>query len=478
MLGTRTVLGLAIDEFGIMAAEVAVRGGRPQIRRAGQLAFEAKLTAETAKDLGHQLRQFLRSNHFSSRHAIVGIPTKWIVAKEIAAPPATADALAGILSIQAERAFSLNANDLIFDYFGRTSTSESSKIMLLAARRQIVGNVKEMTAAAGLHVRSVTVSALAFGRMLSGADSQVRYGLYTRPTYFEFWSQANGRLRTIKHVPAASVNGTTPDRAEELTSAIRRLILMSGEPGQDSPHEVTVYDADNRTDRLIERLNKELKPHITVSDGRDGLLSDRIDLDEGSQDVESIAAAAVAMAGSETDKPAVDFLNPRLGRAKPSGRKRLTVWSAVAAVVVLLVLGAVAADWRAKASDIATYTQQLEAMEGDIEAAREIRDRLRYASSWTSQTPVFLTCLRDLTAIFPERGTIWARSLALRETAQGASQGTLVGRAVDEQSVHDTLDLIRENGVFSDVVTMYVRDAGGTSREKDFAITFRFQGVR
>lgn len=474
MLGTRTLLGLAIDEFGIVAAEVAARGGRPQVRRVGQLAFEAKLSAETAKDLGQQLRQFLRANHFSSRHAIVGIPTKWIVAKEIAAPPATPDALAGILSIQAERAFSLNANDLIFDYFGRTSTSESSKVMLLAARRQIVSNVKEMTAAAGLHVQSVTVSALAFGRMLSGTDAQVRYGLYARPTYFEFWSQANGQLRTIKHVPVASANGTTPDRAEELTSAIQRLILMSGEPGQNPPHEITVYDADNRTDGLIERLNKRLKPQITVSDGRTDLLSDRVDASEGSQEAQSIAAAAVAMVGSETDKPAVDFLNPRLGRKKASSRKRVTVWAAAVAVVALILVGTVVADWQAKRSDIATYTEQLEAIGEDIEAAQEMRDRLQYASSWTSQTPVFLTCLRELTLTFPERGTIWARSLALRETAQGS----LVGRAVDEQSIYEILDIVKENGAFSDIVTMYVRDAGGTSREKEFAITFRFQGVK
>jgi hypothetical protein len=27
--------------------------------------------------LGHKLRQFLRANNFSSRRAVIGIPTKW-----------------------------------------------------------------------------------------------------------------------------------------------------------------------------------------------------------------------------------------------------------------------------------------------------------------------------------------------------------------------------------------------------------------
>ena len=474
MLGTRTLLGLAIDEFGIVVAEVVARAGRPEVRRVGQLAFEGKLSAETARELGQQLRQFLRANHFSSRHAIIGIPTKWIVAKEIVAPPASADAVVGLLSIQAERAFSLNASELIFDYFGGTSASESRKVMLLAARHQIVSEIKELAAAAGLQVQAVTVSALAFGKAFPEAGSEARYGLYACPTYCEFWSQANGRLRSIKHVPIAGVNGTAPDRAEQLTSAIQRLILLSGEQDQTPPHHVTVYDADSRSDGLVDRLNTQLRPAITVSDGRAGLLSDRVNWSEGSEDTQSIAAAAVAMAGVRADKPPVDFLNPRIGRKKTSGRKRVTTWAAVAAIVGIVAVGAVVADWQTMRSDIATCSQQLEAMSEQVGTAREMMERMSYAGSWTSQKPVYLNCLRELTLTFPESPRIWATSLALSETAEGS----LVGRAVDEQSFYEVLDKIKQNGAFSNVMMMHLRDAGGNSREKEFAVTFKFQGVK
>ncbi len=472
MLGTRTILGLAIDESGIVVAEVAARTGRPEVRRVGQLAFEEKLSSETAKELGQQLRQFLRANHFSSRHAVVGIPTKWIVAKEILAPPAGPEAVASMLGIQAERAFSLNASDLIFDYFGRTSTSESSKVMLLAARREIIEEVRELTTAAGLQVRSVTVSALAFGKILSATGPEARYGLYARPTYCEFWSQANGQLRTIKHVPMASANGAAPDRAEQLTSTIQRLILLSGEQNQ-APHQVTVYDADGRTDGLVDRLNTQLRPHITVSDGRAGLLSDRARAGEDSEDAQSIAAAAVAVAGAGADRPPVDFLNPRLGRKKTSHRTRVTSWAAVAAIVAVVAVGAAVADWQIKRSDIASYSQQLEAISEDVEAARTMKEQMAYASSWMSQTPVFLECLRELTESFPEQGTIWATSLGLSETG-----GSLVGKAVDEQSFYDVLNKLKQNDAFSKVTMMYVRDAGGSSREKEFAVTFTFEGAK
>ena len=110
MLGTQTLLGLAIDEFGMVVAEIGVRAGRSTVRRAGHWSLQETLSADNAQELGRQFKQFLRANHFSAKQAIVGIPTKWIVAKEIVVPPGGADALAGMLSIQAERAFSLNAS--------------------------------------------------------------------------------------------------------------------------------------------------------------------------------------------------------------------------------------------------------------------------------------------------------------------------------------------------------------------------------
>jgi hypothetical protein len=62
--------------------------------------------------------------------------------------------------------------------------------------------------------------------------------------------------------------------------------------------------------------------------------------------------------------------------------------------------------------------------------------------------------------------------LALSEKAEGS----LVGKAVDEKSFYEVLDNIKQNSAFSGVMMMYLRDAGGSSREKEFAVTFKFQG--
>lgn len=472
MLGTRTLLGLAIDEFGVVVADVAARSGRPEVRRVGQLTFEQKLSTETAKELGQQLRQFLRANHFSSKHAVVGVPTKWVVTKEISAPPASPDALGGILSIQAERAFSLNASDLVFDYFGRTSTSESSKVTLLAARRQMIDEIKDLTTAAGLQVEAVTVSALAFSKLLTGQGSEVRYGLYARSNYCEFWSQANGQLRTVKHVPMTSTNGTMPGRAEQLTDAIQRLILLSGEHSQKPPHEVTIYDAGSESEGLVDRLNAQLQPTILITDGRSNLVSDRMTVSEGSDGHQSLAAAAVAMAAAASDKPAVDFLNPRIGRKKAGSRKRVVIWSAAVALVLIAAIGGAAYDWVTKQSAIHAYQARLDGMSEEVDAVQRITDRMSYARPWTSQEPVFLDCLLELTETFPEQGTIWATNFALNETGHVS----LVGKARNSQSFDSTLrDLAANTEAFEDVVPTNLNEQRSPA---EFTITLTFRGAK
>ena len=474
MLGTRTVLGLAIDEFGIIIAEVGARVGRTEVRRVGHWDFEKTLSADNAEELGRQFKQFLRDNHFAAKQAIIGIPTKWIVAKEIVAPPAGTDALAGLLAIQAERAFSLNASELVFDYCGAPSDSEHSKIMLLAARRQTVEQIKDLVATAGLQLQAVTVSALAFDRTRPATDSHRRYGLYACPSYCEFWSQSGDRPETIRHIPMTGVNGTPDDRTEQLTSALQRLMLLLPQQDQSPPYRVSLYDACNLPDGTIDRLNEQLAPQISVADGATEILAAGLGSVDSPERNQSIAAAAVAMTGAGTRKPAVDFLNPRIGRKEAASHKHLAGWGAVAAVVALVIAGVVLADWHGTRSDIATYTQQLEMMSEDIVAARAVVDRMAYARSWTSQQPVFLECLRQLTLAFPEAPTIWATSLALTENAEGS----LVGRAGDDESVIEVQDKIKQNEAFTDVQMIHIRDVGRNSTEKEFAVKFKFQGVR
>ncbi len=474
MAGTRHILGLAIDDTGVVATELSIQSGRTQVRRTGELAWEQELTADSAKPLGQRLRHFLREQGFTAKRAVVGLAAKWVLTKEIDAPAANAEVLAGMLSIQAERAFSMNADELIFDYCGRASSTDKNPILLLAARRQIVRWIQDLTEAAGLQVQSITLSALACSKALSEGGVASRYGLYARPTYCEFWAQSDGSPRFIKHVPMTK-NGTPAGYADLLASTVERLVLLSPVPGQTPPYRVTAYDACGLAEKLVEGLGQRLGPQITVSNGRGGLPAKGLGLKDHPDEGRGIAAAAVALTGVEPEKLLVDFLNPRIGAKKAVSHKRAVIWGAGVAAACLVGVIVLLAVWHKYASDLATAKAWLKENNAAIAAAQAKVDRDKYANSWYSQKPWFLECLKELTSAFPEEPSIWARSLALNENGTGS----LVGKTTNEMAFYEIRDKLKQNtAVFADARMIYLRDAGRDSREKEYAINFKFRGAK
>ncbi len=471
MVGTRHILGLAIDDTGVVATELRIQSGRAEVRRTGELLWGQELTADSVRPLGQRLHQFLREQGFTAKRAVVGLAAKWVLTKEVDAPGASPEVLAGMLSIQAERAFSMDADELVFDYCGRTSATEKSPILLLAARRQIVHQIKDLTEAAGLHVQSMTLSALACSKALSEGGLTSWYGLYARPTYCEFWAQLDGSPRFIKHVPMGK-NGTPAGYADLLASTIERLMLLSPVPGQAPPYAITAYDACGLPEGCLEGLGRRLGPQIKVSNGRAGLLSKGLVLRDHPDQARAIAAAAVALTAVGPQKPLVDFLHPRVGAKKAVSHKRMIVWGAGVAAACVLGLGVVLAIWHGYRSDIAASNAWLKENEAQITAAREFVDRNKYADSWLSREPQFLECLKGLTTAFPEEPYLWASSLALNENGTGS----VVGKTTSETSFHEMLDKIKQDDrEFADIKMMYLREGGRDSREKEFAINFKYK---
>ena len=94
-------------------------------------------------------------------------------------------------------------------------------------------------------------------------------------------------------VPIASTNGSGPDHTDLLTAAIQKQVMLTPQQDATPPFEVTLYDASGLSAGVITRLDKQLRPQITLSDGRAGLLA--VASGHGAP-AESIAATAIALA--------------------------------------------------------------------------------------------------------------------------------------------------------------------------------------
>ena len=70
------VLGLAVGQKNILVAEVTSKGGRYAVSAAGEFVFPDGTALSSPEKLGAALRDFLKSNRFSARGAIIGLPAK------------------------------------------------------------------------------------------------------------------------------------------------------------------------------------------------------------------------------------------------------------------------------------------------------------------------------------------------------------------------------------------------------------------
>src|SRR3990172_536167 len=197
MTQARNILGLAFEEHSILAAEVHLRGDQPSLHVAGEFVGGDEFSASSAAEQGQQLRQFLKENGFSAKSVVVGLPAKWLVPKELTIPPTSAAALSGIMSIQAERAFSLDPKDLVFDYYGSDQPEKGGTLLLMAMQRHRLAQIQMLTKAAGLSVLAVTPTSHAL-RKLSGDDGS-DLAIYVRDGYSESWS-GKADLPWIRHV--------------------------------------------------------------------------------------------------------------------------------------------------------------------------------------------------------------------------------------------------------------------------------------
>ncbi len=472
MLINHKILGLDIEEHSILAAELRVNGKHCEVRRVAEFVFPEDVSFDKPGELGERLRQFLHSNHFSSKSTVIGIPVKWLLMRQEDIPPAGADSLTSILRIKAEREFSLDYNDLVFDYIGRVSATEKSSLLLVATLRQKIEQLVETSHAAGLTVLSITSSFLAVASAFRQTGFEDSYALYIRPNYAEFLVQQNKSVNLLRHVPVAvGARQDAKTDAGALGRELRRLISVLPGSGSDTDtKKFFIWNAADIGPEALQAFEQSISLQTEVVNGAANLAIKK-SIKSGESGIGRFAAAiSLASAAGKAKLLGIDFLNSHINpeRKATDGRRILRI-SLVGLAVVLCGLFVIL-SWYGQKMQVAELKTRLEDMKQDITEAEEVIDKVSFSRGWYSARPKFLDCLKQLTLVFPAQTNIWVTSLAIREDMQA----NVSGKSLDEKSVLQFLDALKSNVSFSDVEMLYMRNIGRSSKEVSFAISFTF----
>jgi len=472
MLINHRILGLDIEEHSILAAELRTDGRHCEVRGVAEFVFPENVSFDKPAELGQHLRQFLSSNHFSAKGAVIGIPVKWLIMRQESVPPAGAGSLASILRIKAEREFSLDYNDLVVDYIGQASSVEKKSLLLVATLRQKIEQLVETSHAAGLTVLSITSSFLAVASAFRQTGFENGYALYIRPNYTEFLVQQNKSVTLLRHIPVAV--GAPQDAKADVSALGRELqhliSLLPDSSSETDTGKLFIWNAANISPEALQVFEQSISLRAEIVNGAANLAMKK-SIRSGESGIGRFAAAiSLASAAGKPKLLGIDFLNSHINPEKKAADGRRILRAVLVGLAVVLCGLFLILGWYGQKAEVAELRTRLEGMKQDITEAEEVIDKVSFSRGWYSARPKFLDCLKQLTLAFPAQTDIWVTSLAIREDMQA----NVTGKSLDEKNVLQLLDALKASVSFSDVEMLYMRNIGRSTKEISFAISFTF----
>jgi len=468
----RKVLGLAVEESGILVAQLHPNREQFECKATAEFTWPENALYDNSEKVGFLLNQFLRQNHFNAIEAVIGFPAKWLIVCKKEIPPTNAEMMNDIITLQAERELSMDFNDLVFDYIDGNGSAQNRGFLLVATLREKMDRIVAITRAAGLKVLSVTSSSMALTAGCSELNPAARYMLYLRPHYAELLVENSAGFCSLKHLAWTESIGDDPDKiVESLSRELRQFAsIIPDKTGVSKADTLLLWDGAGMGPELGRKLRHQLSGSLQICDGYHESVMSKTILSEQAANGRFAAAIHLVLSSIQSESPTIDFLNSRISPRQKNSRQRKIVWTTLLVVTLLLYGFSMLWDWKNDKQEILTLTKRLEEMKEDIVSAQDFVDKVSFARNWYSGRPGFLNCLRELTLSFPEEGSIWVTSLAMRENMRGI----ISGKSRGEASVLEVLDKLKANRAFSNVKMLYMRETSRNSQDVSFAIDFVF----
>jgi len=423
------MLGIAVGDKSMLIAEVAVAGGKYQAVRTGQYTYAEGQGLSVPETLGQGLNQYLRANGFSTRHAVFGMPAKWVLSKPKEVPAADESTIASSLRLQAEGDFSPELKDLVFDFVGEGSRSEAQTVLLLATPRKNIDNIRAIADAAKVDVESVTVSLAA----LATATAKVRKDslvLSMGPGGTELGSQPQEGVAVLRHVGPASTSAA-PTLLGELRRATAQPSSSSsgfgnGNGNGRSQRELILWDdvESGSSSALAACRGMGEAAGLLVIEGELSTLGVSAGPDVRGRASMAVALAVEAMQGTLP----IDFLDTRLAPPKEQRYDPRVVYGVAAGVLVALLAGAAWYDSYRLDSQLASVQKAIDGRMAVHKKILEDTDKILQIRGWHTESPRLLSCIYELTRDLPQGDAFLVSFSARQDVKNGDIIGQIQGR--------------------------------------------------
>jgi len=395
---------------------------------------------------GRALRAHLDRAGLKERRCIASMPSDWIMTVQSAVPKLPADDVDSFLQLEAERGFPCELEEL---QIARSSqqVGTATFVTQLGVRVADVTRLADLLVAAGLKPVAVTIGLTTLpGAIPTEGDGLATLSLSENPPALLL--AAGGGIVALRAIASSPEESAAIARAlrislEETPAALRALVRRLRIYG--NAREVATFTA------LVTPWAKAA-----------GI---RIETDGAAPEATAVALAKTGLTGKAAP---LDLLPPRPSRWQQVLRRynsrRLGAAIAIAAAAVVVLVGAFA--WREYESwklrgEWARMKPQVDVLDG-------VQARIREFRPWHDTSFRTLNVLRVITEVFPENGSVTAKSFELRNQ----TTVKVTGITRDNTALLESLENLRKR---SEVTNLKIEQIRGKSPAQ---FTFSFHVAR
>jgi type IV pilus assembly protein PilM len=247
---TKTLVGLDIDATGIVAASVVVNG-RVRIERVAFTPLEPGIIRDgevaDVDGLADALRTLYRENKGLDKHVRVGLANQKIVVRVVDLPYLEdAKELEAAVRFQAQDQLPMPLEHAVLDHQPLAvvddATGRRQRVLLVAARREMVERVLAALRSAGLKPEGVDLSAFATVRALHRAGPDEELVLYLAIGGLTNLAVARGTECTFARASGSGVEALAVELAERAALTLEHAYGWLAHVGVQDPVEDVTGD--------------------------------------------------------------------------------------------------------------------------------------------------------------------------------------------------------------------------------------------
>jgi hypothetical protein len=453
-----SILGLSLepDEVkicGLRRTGKGIEAGTPVNVPLAALAFRSDPV-----NTGVVLRHHLKAAGLAPQRCVVCIPLTWAFTSVVDLPELSEADLQGFIAMEAERRFPLPANELQLTVVYPHVEQGVRRALLLGVPTQYVTSVEAALKAAKLRPVAITLAASALADDASATDGVL---LQIGKGFVDLAVIGEGGLLALRNLiwSEGSSETVNPPDVREIARQLRISLAQAPPERRALLKTAILYGGTDWTPALRVALSEAFTTQgMTLSEGSASSV-----LSPPQTSSALLAAGARALQGAAFS---VNVLPKRKSRLHASTRftpKNIRRVAIVAVAALALLVGAYWWQGERLASLQSTWT----AIGPRVDSVKALQDRVRKYRTWYDDAIPSLSIPKCLATAFPEDGTVWVKSLNVKDGVNV----TCTGSARSRSEWMQVMDKLGKSGELDNLQVVQTR--GDTPF--GFTMTFRWK---